>query len=469
MKKKRYAIVDLETTGGQAEKDRITEIAIAVHDGEKVIDTFESLINPERQIPYNITQITGITQEMVEEAPKFYEVAKKVVEMTDGCVFVAHNVRFDYNFLRAEFRRLGYTYTKRLLCTVRLSRQSFPWIGRYSLGHLIKYFKIEVNDRHRAMADVMATVNVFERILDMEEHGEAIDKMVNLGVKESRLPANISLQKLHDLPEETGVYYFHDKAGDIIYVGKSINIKSRIMQHFADQTPKGEKIAKNVHEISYEITGSELIALLLESNEIKTLHPKINRAQRARSFPYIIYMHENEDGYLCIDFAKVNKKQKKDFNVLREYPNLNAAKGGINRILEKYELCQRYCHVDHVSSPCFYYHIHKCRGACIHEESVEDYNARVLEAIETLRIDFTEDFLVYDKGRNPKEKSVVLVEGGEYKGHGFVDIPEEGITEYEAREAIREYPHNPEVAKIIQLFLTKKKVEKIVRIKRETN
>ncbi len=464
MKKNIYAIVDLETTGGQADKDRITEIAIAIHDGEKVIDSFETLINPERTIPYNITQITGITQEMVEDAPKFFEVAKKVVQLTEGKVFVAHNVRFDYNFLRAEFRRLGFTYTRKLLCTVRLSRKTFPWIGKYSLGNLIKYFKIEVNDRHRAMADVIATVNVFERILDMEEQEGAIDKMVNLGVKESKLPPNISLQMLHELPEETGVYYFHDKQGDVIYVGKSINIKSRVMQHFADQTPKGEKIASGVHKISYEITGSELVALLKESREIKEMHPKINRAQRARNFPYIIYLHENDKGYLCVDFAKVSKKQKKDFKILREYPSLNSARGGINRILEQFELCQKYCHVDSVGSPCFYYHIHKCRGACIGEESPEDYNERVLEAIETLRIDFTEDFLIYDKGRNKEEKAVVLVEDGEYQGYGFIDITEEGISNFQAKEVIDNYPHNPDVAKIIQLFLSKGKVERVIKL-----
>lgn len=464
MKHKLYAIVDLETTGGQAEKDRITEVAIALHDGEKIIDTFESLINPERAIPYNITQITGISQEMVAEAPKFYEVAKKIVEMTEGAVFVAHNVRFDYGFLRAEFKRLGFTYTRKQLCTVRLSRQSFPWIGSYSLGNLIKYFKIKVSDRHRAMADVLATVDVFERILDMEEKEEAINTMINRGVKESRLPANISLQKLHDLPEECGVYYFYDAKGQVVYVGKSINIKTRVMQHFADESRKGEKIAKKVTDITYELTGSELIALLLESHEIKQLHPEINRAQRARSYPYIVYLFENEEGYLCLDIAKVNKKQKKDFQILREFANLSGAKGALNRILEQFELCQKYCHVDQVSTPCFYYHIHKCRGACLGEEPTEEYNERVREAIETLSIDFSYDFILYDKGRHGEEKAVVLVENGQYQGYGYIDLNESSGLPHEVREAINPFQHNPEVARMILQFLQKKKVEKIFKL-----
>ncbi len=465
MKKKLYAIVDLETTGAQSDRDRITEIAIALHDGEKIIDTFESLLNPERAIPYNITKITGITQEMVADAPKFYEVAKKVVEMTEGAVFVAHNVRFDYGFLRAEFKRLGYTYTRKQLCTVRLSRQTFPWIGKYSLAKLIQYFKIEVTDRHRAMADVMATVNVFERILDMEDgQGEAINQMINRGVKESRLPVNISLQKLHELPEECGVYYFHDRQGEVLYVGKSINIKSRVMQHFSDESRKGEKIAAGVHDISFELTGSELIALLLESDEIKQLHPQINRAQRARSFPYIIHQYENEEGYICLDIAKVRKSQKKNYQVLREFSKLTGAKGALNRMLEQFELCQKYCHVDQVSTPCFYYHIHKCRGACISEEPVEEYNARVQEAIEQINIDFTYDFILYDKGRHAEEKAVVLVENGQYQGFGYIDINDSTGQVHEVREAIQARPHNPEVARMILQFLQKKKIEKILRL-----
>ena len=185
MKKKIYAIVDLETTGALSERDRITEIAIALHDGEKVIETFTSLVNPERAIPYNITQITGISQEMVDEAPKFYEVAKKVVEMTEGAVFVATMCASIIISSGPNSNAWVIPIPRKQLCTVRLSRQSFPWIGSYSLGNLIRYFNIEVSGRHRAMADVMATVNIFERILDMEEQEEAINQLINRGVRES--------------------------------------------------------------------------------------------------------------------------------------------------------------------------------------------------------------------------------------------------------------------------------------------
>ena len=240
--KKKYAIIDIETTGGRADREKITEIAIILHDGEKILDKWETLINPERAIPYNITQITGITDRMVADAPKFFQVAKKIVEMTEGAIFVAHNVRFDYGFIREEFRRLGFTYMRKQLCTVRLSRKAFPGIKSYALGNLIKHFGIKVNARHRAMADTAATVEILEMIFQKEKSEDDVLDMINLGVKESKLPANITMEKLHELPEETGVYYFLNKKGKVIYVGKSINIKKRIIEHFTSKTDKAYKL-----------------------------------------------------------------------------------------------------------------------------------------------------------------------------------------------------------------------------------
>jgi DNA polymerase III subunit epsilon len=304
-KSTKYAIIDVETTCGSAERERITEIAIVLHDGENILDTFTSLVNPERAIPYNITQITGITQEMVENAPKFYEIAKKIVEITQDAVFVAHNVRFDYGFVREEFRRLGYTFVRKQLCTVRLSRQAFPNLGSYSLGNLIQHFNIQVEARHRALADTLATTYIFQRILDLENGKTVTSDMINRGIKEANLPKNITLDRLHDLPELCGVYYMYDEVGKIVYIGKSINIQKRMFEHFADKTEKGLKLFNSVHDIHYEVTGSELIALLLESAEIKKHLPRINRAQKKVYFPYIIFQYKDENGYTCLTAAGV--------------------------------------------------------------------------------------------------------------------------------------------------------------------
>lgn len=452
---KTYAIVDLETTGGRAARDRITEIAIILHDGEKELDRFESLINPGRAIPYNITQITGINDKMVADAPMFHEVAKRVVEITEGAIFVAHNVRFDYGFLKEEFGRLGYTYTRRNLCTVRLSRKAFPGLRSYSLGNLIKHFGIKVKDRHRAMADTQATVELFERILHQDESEEQILDMVNLGVRQAKLPANITLEKLHALPDTCGVYYFYNEYSKIIYVGKSKNIRKRVMSHFAKQTEKSRKLYQAVHEITCEETGSELVALLYESHEIKNLHPEINRAQRARATQFVIHQTINEDGYIALQTARVNQKLRKTMTLLGEYSKLGSAKGALGRIVENFELCHHLCHMDHTGKPCFQYHIKKCRGACAGKETAEEYNERVLEAVAYLRIDFPEDFMMIDQGRSKEEKAVILVEGGQYKGFGYLSVDDNIGDVDTVREAIKSYAHNRDVTRIIRQFLYK--------------
>ncbi len=465
-KDKIYAIIDIETTGGRANRDKITEVAIILHDGLRVLDTYETLINPERSIPANITQITNITNEMVAEAPRFYEVAKDIVKMTEGAVFVAHNVRFDYSFIKEEFKRLGFTYTRRQLCTVRLSRKVFPEIRRYGLSNLIKHFNLTIGDnRHRAMGDAAATAELFEIIMNESMNQEEAQLMVNLGIKESQLPVNITMSRLHELPEEAGVYYFYNKEGDIVYIGKSINIKKRVMSHFAKQTAKAKKLYEQVWEIQYEVTGSELVALLLESQEIKTHHPIINKAQRSRSYPYAIYTYENQEGYLCLNFAKLNKKQKTSLNVIQEYSTGMSAKSGLNRILESHELCQTFCNVDNIKRPCFYHQIHKCSGACVGKESPEDYNARVQEAIANMDTDFSEDFIILDQGRSLTEKSVILIENGIYQGFGYADedVPHESVDDL--KDLIEPYMHNPDTYRIIRSYMAgKKEGYKIIRL-----
>lgn len=461
--KKKYAIIDIETTGGRADREKITEIAIILHDGEKIIDEWETLINPERAIPYNITQITGITDGMVADAPKFFEVAKKIVEMTEGAIFVAHNVRFDYGFIREEFRRLGFTYMRKQLCTVRLSRKAFPGLKSYALGNLIKHFGIKVNARHRAMADTAATVELLEMIFQKEQTEDDVIDMINLGVKESKLPVNITMEKLHELPEETGVYYFLDKDQNVMYVGKSINIKKRIVEHFTSKTDKAYKLQRYVHDITYEITGSELVALLFESHEIKRLLPPINKAQRSRFFPYVLFEYENQNGYRCLSFGRVKAKDRKKLNILREFPNLNSAKGMMTRLIQQFELCQNLCSIDKTGGPCFYYHLNKCKGACIGEELPEDYNERVEMVMDAIKIDFENNFFIIDKGRENDERSIVLVEDGIYRGFGYVSLEELNGHPDELKDAIKPLKHHPEMVKIIHSFLSKDKKLKTLK------
>mgnify|MGYP000315163903 CR=1 FL=1 len=452
-KKKIYAIVDLETTGGLAKRDKITEIGIVLYDGSEVIETYQTLINPGRSIPPEITRITGITNEMVEDAPFFYEVAKKIVQMTEGAIFVAHNVRFDYSFLKEEFASLGFTFTRRQLCTVRLSRKAFPGLRSYSLGNLIKHFGFQVEARHRALEDAVATKDLLEKILHQDYADETVDQMVNRGIKVTQLPKEISLEKLHALPETPGVYYFYNAYGKIIYVGKSIHIKKRVMQHFSKTTQKAEKLARMVCDISCTETGNELVAMLLESYEIKAYQPEVNKAQRTKEYPYFIHTYFDKDGYMRYEWLKSSVKTRKNKTILSHYGSKSAAISHLSGITRELELCQVKTGVEETDGPCFLYKTQQCLGACIGEESAEDYNARAEFGVDFLKKIFDENFIIIEKGRSQDEKAIILVEDGHYRGYGY--IGEEGIAYgvEEMKEAIKYVPENPETNGIIRNYL----------------
>ena len=460
----KYAIIDIETTGGKPTRDKITEIAVVLHDGERIIEKFETLVNPETYIPYGITQLTGITQDMVIGAPRFYEIAKEIVKLTEGAVFVAHNVRFDYGFIREEFQRLGYAYSRKQLCTVRLCRETFPGLPSYSLENLIRHFKIPTDARHRALADALATTVLFEQILSKQCNHETVKRMVNLGIRESRLPESFNIEKVHGLPESCGVYYFHDIKGNVLYVGKSINIRKRIAEHFADHTEKAKILQQHVHDITYELTGSELVAMLLESHEIKRLLPPVNRAQRVRKFPYVIHTWKDEQGYIHFDTAHMTAKNAKQFKIVSQYPKLGNARGHLSSIVEKLELCPRLCHLQAGKGVCFHFHLKQCHGACGGKECVENYNERAQQALERLSMIFDNDFIILDRGRTPTEQSVILVEGGIYCGFGYIDRDETIQDVNEFRQSIKYYSSNPETTRIVQRFLSENERVKIITL-----
>jgi DNA polymerase-3 subunit epsilon len=462
--KQHFAIIDIETTGGRPARDKITEIAVILHDGDNILHRFESLINPEVPIPIGITELTGITNEMVREAPRFYEIARDIVEMTQGHIFVAHNVRFDYGFIQEEFRRLGYSFSRKQLCTVRLARKAFPGYRSYSLGNLIAQLQLNAGNRHRAMGDAMATADLFQRILKLETGKEQVSTMVNLGVRESLLPKNFTLEKLHEAPEKCGVYYFHDECGEVIYVGKSLNIKKRIASHFSDKTEKAAKLQDKVADVSWEVTGSELVALLLESAEIKRMRPAVNRAQRANQFPFAIRSFCNEGGYVCLEAVKLPKKQSDmPTAVLNSYSSLSKAHGWLRTAQERFELCPGLCNLDSRSGSCFNFLIHLCKGACAEQETPEDYNKRAEEAVRFLDNNFaTPNFFIIDQGRDDQEQAVVLVEDGNYRGFGFADMNHVSGRLTELFDVIRPAEDNPEVRRIINRYMESRQHVKVI-------
>ena len=269
MKEQLFAIIDVETTGGGIKGNRLTEICIVLLRGPEVLDKYTSLINPEKEIPRHITALTGIDNDMVADAPKFYEVAKKIEEFTRDAIFVAHNVNFDYNVLRNEFRDLGFEYTRRKLCTVRLSRKLIPNLFSYSLGRLCDSINIPVSNRHRAEGDTDATVILFQRLLSLDDDFKVIHSFLHAHSRQATLPPHIEAEQIHTLPENPGIYLFKDRKHKVIYAGKAIDIKKRVISHFYDRMSKEYQLGQETYHIDHETTGNELIALLLEAESIR--------------------------------------------------------------------------------------------------------------------------------------------------------------------------------------------------------
>ncbi|MHA6249165.1 exonuclease domain-containing protein [Pontibacter sp. CAU 1760] len=467
-----YAIIDIETTGGQPAQDKITEIAIFIHDGQKVVDQYNTLINPQRPIPYFISQLTGITDEMVQDAPKFYEVAKEIVEFTEGKVFVAHNVRFDYSFIKKEFADLGFTFQRKTLCTVRLSRSLIPGLPSYSLGKLCKSIDIELKQRHRAIGDAKATAVLFDKLLKINK--PVVDGNMNMAsdnttqvlkeeIKTSLLPPRIQKDQVDALPMVPGVYYFYNEAGEVIYVGKSINIKKRIIQHFNIdyKSRKSLDFKNSIADITYELMGNELVALLFESAEIKRMKPQYNRQQRRSVFNTGIYVYEDTNGYKRLTFGSVNKADNVNMTPIIALSNQFKAKGFLYHKVGKFNLCQKLCDLYKTTGACFDYQVHQCKGACIGHESPAEYNKRVEEAIESFTFEHN-SFVIVGKGREPGEKTVVVIEHGTYLGFGFVDETFYATSFEDFKGAIKRYNDNKDVQQIIRGHMRGKHKDKII-------
>lgn len=432
---------------------KITEIAVVLHNGEEIIEEYSTLINPEVYIPYQITQLTGISNDMVKDAPKFYEVAKKIIELTEDAVFVAHNVSFDYNFVRAAYRDLGYAYNRKTLCTVRMSRVVFPGFASYSLGKLCQSLDIRIENRHRALGDAKATAILFDRII--KSNSNIVNDIKDAGISiPKNLPPQLKEDALNQIPFGiTGVYYFHNSDGNVIYVGKSNDIKKRILQHFAAQkTKKAARMLNDIAHISIENTGSELIALLLESDEIKKIKPIYNTSQkRTSAVPfYSIYKKYDAAGYLNLYAGK----HQEGLDSLATVDSGMEAKRIFENAVEKFELCLSKCDLHNFSGACFNYQIKKCRGACVSHEDPREYNLRVEQAIKKFSFENKSFFLV-GKGREEGEKSVVCIENGKYMGFGYFDANFGFPSIPDLRSTIKSYSHNRDIQMILSKFIKK--------------
>ena len=410
-----YAIVDIETTGSYAAANGITEISIHIFDGERVIEKFESLINPEQPIPYFIQAMTGITDKMVSSSPTFEEVADRIYKILKDRIFVAHNVNFDYSFVNAHLKNAGYELNSKKLCTVRLSRKIFPGLQSYSLGKLCNSLGITIKDRHRAGGDTAATVNIFKLLLENDKE-QVIPQALKKNSKDAILPPHVPKEHFDQLPYTPGVYYFHNAKGKVVYVGKANNLRYRVNSHFSNNSKSRQKqnFMQHVHAISYQRCGTELMACILESTEIKKRWPIFNSSQKRWEDVYGIFLYEDQNGYLRLAIDKNRKR----LHPVYTFHYLADGHAIIRKLIKEFNLCPRLCFLQSDHETCIGIKENYCYGACEQQESTTVYNQRIKKAVDSIQTE--PSFIIKDTGLNSDDHSCILVLNGSLYGMGYI-------------------------------------------------
>lgn len=434
-----YAIVDIETTGSHAQDNGITEIAIVLHDGEKVEGRFSTLVNPLVAIPPYVVSLTGITNAMVATAPLFKDIAANVHRLLQGRIFVAHNVNFDYSFIRYHLQVAGLHWQARKLCTLRLSRAAFPGLPKYGLGHICRSLDIAVRDRHRATGDADATTILLEKI--MEKGGEKMIKdFLKKEAREQILPPNLPQDHIRNLPHTPGVYYFHDSKGSIIYVGKAKSLRKRVVSHFTglDTGKKRQGFLREIHGISFKECPTELTAGILESVEIKRLWPAYNVSQKNTEKLYGIYLFEDGRGYLRL---AIDKKRRL-LEPLVSFSTLADGNRYLWKMVREFQLDAAFCFLDR-----------SVKELTLTEDTVA-YNAKVQQAV--LRMQEEKgSYAIIENCETGNELSCILVERGRFFGMGLLP----GKAQAQGLDLIRShmtpYPENEVLKSMLRSYLDK--------------
>ena len=411
-----YAIVDIETTGGYAAANGITEIAIRITDGSRILQKFETLINPVYSIPKYVQSLTGITDEMVRGERVIGDIAGELYDLLYDKVFVAHNVNFDYSFVKYHLGESGYHLNCKKLCTIRYGRQVIPGLKSYGLGNFCRAVGIDIENRHRAGGDADATTILFHHLLENDKDNH-LNTLLKGKAKEQSIPPNLPIEYISKIPRCPGVYYFHDKRGKIIYVGKAKNLYKRVSSHFTNNKPNHQKqeFLRKIHRITFKECATELIAFILENVEIKKLWPSENRSQKKFEHAYGLYTFEDRNGFLrlAIDKKKINLSPLYTFNLLVEGHNL------LRNLSTQFNLCPKLCYLQKDQAECAGKKDGRCTGACDQDELKESYNARVQKCLEHLHVQLP-TFILKDKGILPEEDSYILMEKGRFYGMGYL-------------------------------------------------
>ena len=427
-----FAVVDIETTGSHAKGHRITEIAVAIYDGRRLIDFWETPVNPRQPIPRSITALTGIDDDLVRTAPTFDEVAPTVFNLLSGRIFVAHNVNFDYTFLKSELAGCGLELSSKKLCTMRAAKQIIPGLASYSLTNLCRELSIERSVLHRAGSDARAALEILEHLLN--KNPEAILAMTR-AVTQS-LPPNLPPEDFNALPTLPGVYYFYDKAGTIIYIGKAINLKKRVTQHFSGQNTSARRqdFLREIHAISFDVCATNLMALLLECSQIQCYWPIHNRALKRFEPRFGLFAYEARSGHQHLAVGRLSRHQMG----LRTYHSLYEAISGLRELSEAFGIDQRFCH----------YGVQEREFAAADYPQVEAHNAKVARARDHIS-QKQPSLLITDKGRHDDEQSCILIDDGVFYGMGYTA---QNIEPESIREHLTPYKSSPYMVRLALSF-----------------
>ncbi|WP_190808987.1 exonuclease domain-containing protein [Flagellimonas sp. S3867] len=448
-----YAILDIESTGGKYNEEGIMEIAIHKFDGHQVVDKFMSLVNPEREIQPFVVKLTGINNKMLRTAPRFHEVAKRIIEITEDTILVAHNAQFDYRILRTEFRRLGYNFQRKTLCTVDLAKKLLPEAESHSLGKLVRSLGIPMSDRHRANGDAIATLKLFKLLLDKDSEKTILKEVLREESQGELSPTQLDI--VSGLPSETGVYYMHDKDGDIIFLGKTKDAKRRVNQHFTNVGQLARKLQKETKKVTFERTGSELLAILKEYVELKKTKPKHNNIAKKNLFSHVINFSMNGNPHMELEIvkSKFQKTQKIGFN------GVPSAKNFLNKISEEFELCptslglQASC--EHSKNGCE----HRCSDL----DNALDFNQKIASALDKYSLK-DKTIAVLDRGRELGEQSFILVKNGSLKGFGYVELNHQINNIHILESIITPMSSDENTTFIVESYLRKNKKLKILEL-----
>lgn len=399
---------------------------------------------------------------MLRNAPKFHEVAKRIIEITEGCTIVAHNAQFDYRILSLEFDRLGYHFDRTTLCTVELSQELLPGHDSYSLGKLTKALGISMSNRHRADGDAIATVKLFELLLSRDPE-QIVFKKATRSFPKKHMDTKLK-ELIKSVPSETGVYFMRNVNETIIYIGKSKNMKKRLTQHFTNDNRKSKKIQDEVESVTYIQTGSELLALLKENDAIKHYKPKYNRALRRTKFKVQLTHFTDQQGYIHLKTERADGRKES----ITTYSNTMSAKSSLERIIAAYNLCMNKTQFNSKSGSCFNYGIEKCNGACVEKEDPASYNKRVQQFIDKHSYK-NKSMIITDRGRKSNERSFVLIENGKFKGIGFYDRNND-ISDLDYLNTIIEpMSDNRDAKHIIQTYTRSRKRLKVIALEHISN